>query len=226
MWDRYDADWQLARTYGMIHALQPAALIGSNHHRLPTPGEDFQMFEKDLPGQNTIGFNTTEVGALPLETCETMNGSWGYNLTDRDFKSTAQLIGYLVSAAGRNANFLLNVGPTPTGEIQPEFASHLREMGAWLATHGEAIYGTRGGPVPPRPWGVTTQNGDRVYVHVLDWADPELTLPALPRPVQSARLLVGGARVPVRESPQGVTLTLPARAVGEVDQIVVLELAR
>jgi alpha-L-fucosidase len=114
----------------------------------------------------------------------------------------------------------------PTGEIQPEFASHLREMGAWLATHGEAIYGTRGGPVPPRPWGVTTQNGDRVYVHVLDWADPELTLPALPRPVQSARLLVGGARVPVRESPQGVTLTLPARAVGEVDQIVVLELAR
>ena len=226
MWDRYDADWRLDRTYALIHALQPAALIGSNHHRLPNPGEDFQMFEKDLPGQNTIGFNTTEVGALPLETCETMNGSWGYRLTDRDFKSTAQLIGYLVNAAGRNANFLLNVGPMPTGEIQPEFAVRLREIGAWLATHGEAIYGTRGGPISPRPWGVTTQKGDRVYVHVLDWADPELALPVLPRRVRDARLLVGGARVPFRVSPQGVTLTLPARPEGEVDQVVVLELAR
>jgi alpha-L-fucosidase len=226
MWDRYDADWRLERTYGMIHALQPAALIGSNHHRLPHPGEDFQMFEKDLPGQNTIGFNTTEVGTLPLETCETMNGSWGYRLTDRDFKSTAQLIGYLVNAAGRNANFLLNVGPMPTGEIQPEFASRLREIGAWLATHGEAIYGTRGGPIPPRPWGVTTQKADRVYVHVLDWSDPELALPPLPRRVQAARLLEGGAAVPVRTSPRGVTLTLPRRAPNEVDQIVVLELGR
>jgi alpha-L-fucosidase len=226
MWDRPDADWQLDRTYRMIHGLQPAALIGSNHHRLPFPGEDFQMFEKDLPGQNTIGFNTTEVGVLPLETCETMNGSWGYRLTDRDFKSTAQLIGYLVKAAGRNANFLLNVGPMPTGEIQPEFAARLREMGAWLATHGDAIYGTRGGPIPPRPWGVMTQKGDRAYVHVLDWADPELTLPVLPRRVQAAHLLVGNARVPFRVSPQGVTLTLPARPEGEVDQIVVLELAR
>ncbi len=226
MWDRYEADWRLARTYGMIHTLQPAALIGSNHHRLPYPGEDFQMFEKDLPGQNTIGFNTTKVGALPLETCETMNGSWGYRLTDRAFKSSAQLIGYLVNAAGRDANLLLNVGPMPTGEIQPEFAARLREVGAWLATHGEAIYGTRGGPIPPRPWGVTTRQGDRVYVHVLDWTDPELALPVLPRRVQAARLLVGGARVPFRVSPQGVTLTLPARLAGEVDQIVVLELAR
>jgi alpha-L-fucosidase len=131
-----------------------------------------------------------------------------------------------VNAAGRNANFLLNVGPMPTGEIQPEFAARLREMGAWLATHGDAIYGTRGGPIPPRPWGVMTQKGDRAYVHVLDWADPELTLPVLPRRVQAAHLLVGNARVPFRVSPQGVTLTLPARPEGEVDQIVVLELAR
>ena len=186
------------------------------------------MFEKDLPGQNTAGFNQTSVVSqqLPLETCETMNDSWGYRLTDRNFKSTAQLIGYLVRAAGRNANFLLNVGPMPTGEIQPEFAARLREIGAWLAAHGEAIYGTRGGPIPPRPWGVTTQRGDRVYVHILDWKDPELALPVLPRPVRGARLLVGWDRVPLRDSARGVTLTLPARAPGHVDQIVVLELAR
>ena len=59
MWDKPDADWRLAKTYSLIHKLQPAALLGSNHHKLPFPGEDFQMFEKDLPGANSAGFNTT-----------------------------------------------------------------------------------------------------------------------------------------------------------------------
>ena len=67
MWDRPDADWRLDRTYTLIHRLQPQALIGSNHHHRPFPGEDFQMFEKDLPGHNTAGFNQTEISSLPLE---------------------------------------------------------------------------------------------------------------------------------------------------------------
>ena len=226
MWDRPDADWRLERTYRMLHELQPGALVGSNHHTAPFPGEDFQMFEQDLPGANTAGFNTAGVSALPLETAATMNDSWGYHLGDRDFKSAAQIIRLLVNAAGRNANLLLNVGPMPTGEIQPEFQTRLREVGAWLERNGAAIYETRGGPVPPQPWGVTTQREDRVYVHVLDWADADLPLPPLPRRVRAAALLAGGAAVPFRETPTGVTLTLPTRAAGEVDQIVVLALDR
>src|SRR6266699_1152190 len=107
MWGKPDADWRLARTYALIHSLQPAALVGSNHHLLPFPGEDFQMFEKDLPGQKTAEFNATSVvGQLPLETCDTINTSWGYNKNDKHFKSTAQLIQYLARGAGYNANFL------------------------------------------------------------------------------------------------------------------------
>src|SRR5215831_8369406 len=45
MWDKSDADWQLARTYALIHRLQPAALIVPNHHRAPLAGEDVQTFE-------------------------------------------------------------------------------------------------------------------------------------------------------------------------------------
>ncbi len=139
-WDRPDADWQLDTTYALIHQLQPQALIGANHHRRPFPGEDFQMFEKDLPGGRTAEFNKdSEIGDLPLETCETMNGAWGFNLTDRRYKSTRDLIRYLVRAAGSNANFLLNVGPMPNGRIQPEFVTRLREVGAWMAKNGEAI---------------------------------------------------------------------------------------
>ena len=48
MWDKPDADWRLGETYALIHELQPGALIGSNHHKMPFPGEDFMMFERDI----------------------------------------------------------------------------------------------------------------------------------------------------------------------------------
>jgi alpha-L-fucosidase len=224
-WDRPDADWQLSRTYSLIHELQPQALIGSNHHRRPNPGEDFQMFEKDLPGGRTQGFNTdAEIGQLPLETCETMNGAWGFNITDRRYKSTRDLVRYLVRAAGSNANFLLNVGPMPDGRIQPEFVTRLKEMGEWLTKNGESIYGTRGGPIGPHPWGVTTAKGNRVYVHVLDAADPSLLLPPLPSAVRSAQVL-GGQPVAFKTSESGTVLTLP-KTLDPIDTIVVLELER
>lgn len=129
MWDRPNADWQLARTYGLIHRLQPAALIIPNHHQAPLPGEDVQTFERDLPGANGQRFNTTHVGTLPLEMSETMNDSWGFRLTDRSWRSSRDLIRALVAAAGRNTNFLLNVGPRPDGAFPAEAVSRLAEIG-------------------------------------------------------------------------------------------------
>ena len=119
-WDRPDADWDLAGTYRMIHELQPVHLVGNNHHVAPMPGEDFQMFEQDLPGQNAAGFNKAGVAAdLPLETCLTLNDSWGYNAADVHYKSSEQLIRALVGAAGRGANLLVNVGPASGRHHRP-----------------------------------------------------------------------------------------------------------
>jgi alpha-L-fucosidase len=224
-WDKPDADWQLDKTYSLIHQLQPQALIGSNHHRRPNPGEDFQMFEKDLPGGRSQSFNEdSEVGELPLETCETMNGAWGFNITDRRYKSARDLIRYLVRAAGSNANFLLNVGPMPNGKIHPEFVTRLREMGEWTSKNGESIYGTRGGPIAPHPWGVTTRKGNSVYVHVLDLPDQSLLLPPLPSGVRSAHLLNGGRAVDFKAADYGVVLTIPKDAIDPIDTIIVLDM--
>jgi alpha-L-fucosidase len=226
MWDKPDADWQLGRTYSLIHQLQPQALVGSNHHLAPFPGEDFQMFEKDLPGEHTTGFNPDQsVSELPLETAETMNGAWGFNITDDNFKSTPDLIRYLVRAAGHNANFLLNVGPMPNGEIQPEFVQRLGEIGNWTSQYGESIYGTRGGPIPPGSWGVTTQRGNTVYLHLLDWNSGSIALPDLHRKVVSARRLRDRKQVSSTVNDYGLLLKLPARADGEVDEVIVLTLA-
>jgi alpha-L-fucosidase len=95
-----------------------------------------------------------------------------------------------------------------------------------MAKNGESIYGTRGGPISPRPWGATTRKGDTVYVHVLDWPDATLALPPLPKAVKSARLLVGGRPVTFQSAASGVTLQLPSEGRDPNDTVVVLDLQK
>lgn len=223
VWDRPDADWRLAQTYALIHRLQPAALVGNNHHLKPNAGEDFQMFEKDLPGKNTTGFSGESViGQLPLETCETMNGAWGYNKGDKRYKSTSDLIHYLVRAAGNNANFLLNVGPMPDGKIQPEFTSRLAEMGQWLRINGTSVYGTRGGPIPSRLWGVSTQSPTQIFIHILDWSEELLPVPTLGGG-RNARFLVSGKPVKISVLGSSSVLHLPEAERDPIDTVIVLD---
>ena len=96
-----------------------------------------------------------------------MNNSWGFNITDTSYKTVKQLIHYLVNAAGRNANFFLNVGPMPNGKIQPEFIDTLKQIGKWLQQNGETIYGTRGNIIAPQKWEVITANNKTLYVHIM-----------------------------------------------------------
>jgi alpha-L-fucosidase len=160
-------NWKYDEIYSLIHKLQPACMIGNNHHLDPIPGEDFQMFEQDLPGQNASGLSFQKASNLPLESCITMNDSWGFKITDRNYKSYENIIQTLVGAAGRNSNLLLNVGPMANGEIQVEFRDTLALVGKWVKKYGASIYGTRGGPLSPQLWGVTTQDTKHVYVHLM-----------------------------------------------------------
>jgi alpha-L-fucosidase len=217
-------DWHYDEIYRLIHTLQPQCLVGNNHHLQPLPGEDFQMFEKDLPGENTTGFGGASVSALPLETCETMNNSWGFNITDRNYKSTRQLIHYMVNAAGRNANFLLNVGPMPNGKIQQEFADTLKFIGQWLKQNGEAYYGTRGGVVPPQEWGVVTAKPGALYVHILKPVHRAyIFVPNLKQKVASAELLNNKKAVKFKQQPEGVFIYLDGIAQDAVDTIIKLQ---
>jgi len=200
-------------------------MIGNNHHLAPFDGEDFQMFEKDLPGQKTTGFNPEQkIGELPFETCETMNNSWGFNLQDKNYKSTKSLIQYLVKAAGYNSNFLLNVGPMPNGKIQPEFVSTLKEVGTWVEKYGETIYGTRGGPVSPRTWGVTTQKGNKVYIHILSPEDNNLLIPDFGKKVKSISLFKSGTKLKFKQDAFGIAVSVPEEILDETDTVLVVEL--
>lgn len=216
-------DWHLRQQYDLIHRLQPSCLVADNHHVNPFAGEDIQIFERDLPGQNTAGWNHASTSALPLETCETMNRNWGYDITDYDYKSADDIIRLLVGSAGRNANLLLNIGPQPDGQIPDNAIERLKEVGQWMKTYGETIYGTRGGIVAPHDWGATTQKGKRLFVHILKMKDNGLYLPLGNAKVLKAVMFKDRSKVNFQSSKTGVTLLLPS-VPNEVDCVVELTL--
>ena len=188
-------DWQLPEQYAMIHELQPGCMVANNHHQVPFEGEDIQIFERDLPGENTFGLSGQDVSALPLETCNTMNGMWGYKIKDQDYKDTKTLIRYLVRAAGMGANLLLNVGPQPNGELPATALQRMAEMGEWLRENGETIYGTEAGPFPAQSWGTTTRKGDRLFVHIMT---PETNAILLPGKLNVRSAVEFNSRKPVK----------------------------
>jgi alpha-L-fucosidase len=225
MWDKPEADWRLDETYSLIHRLQPGALIGSNHHKLPFPGEDFMMFERDLPGENTMGFNNTAISEdVPLEMCETMNGSWGFNLIDTNYKSVEQLIQTMIRAAGYGANFLLNTGPMPNGKIQPENVDTLMAIGRWLKEYGDTYYGTRKGPVAPQEWGALTLKGNRIFVHMLNHGGGTIRIPGFSPRIQSAVYFDDGSEAEIRKTGEGIELRIPKEKIKPIDTVVVITL--
>ena len=211
--DEVPFDWHLTEQYRLVHKLQPRCLVANNHHQTPFPGEDIQIFERDLPGENEYGLSGQEISKLPLETCQTMNGMWGYKVADQNYKSTEELIRYLVSTAGKGANLLLNVGPQPNGEIPFVAQERLRAMGKWLKANGETIYGTQAGDVQEQEWGCTTRKGDKLYVHIFELEGQELSLP-LQCNVLSAKVFGKSKSVPFRVEEGQVVLT-----VGNVPEI-------
>jgi hypothetical protein len=181
--DSIPFDWRMEEFYRYIHSIQPACLIGNNHHIAPINGEDFQMFERDLPGENKAGLSGQAISHLPLEACQTMNGMWGYKVSDIDYKSTNQLIELLVRSAAKGSNLLLNIGPQPNGELPALALDRLQGIGKWMQKYGASIYETMAGNVPEYTWGVSTSKGKKTYLHVLkqDAETISLTIPIKPK---------------------------------------------
>jgi putative alpha-L-fucosidase len=214
-------DWQLPEQYALIHRLQPACLVGNNHHQQPNEGEDLQFFERDVPGENKAGLSGQAIGRLPLETCETMNGMWGYKVADQNYKSADQLIQLLVRTASKGANLLLNVGPQPDGNLPAAAVERLEAMGEWLQVNGESIYGTAAGSLGDGKNVVSTRRGSKVYVHILD---PEIKMLDLPCSYQVKKVYRLGKGTPLSFKYGRKRLSFAAADEQVPDRIYVVEL--
>ncbi|MCP4309874.1 MAG: alpha-L-fucosidase [Bacteroidetes bacterium] len=160
------------------------------------------------------------------ETCMTMNGHWGYNARDDNWKSSEELIHKLIEICSKGGNYLLNVGPTAEGEFPQACIERLQDMGAWLKVNGEAIYGTTAGPFTYLSWGAATRKGNLLYLHVTDWpASGKLNVP-LTSKVESASLLVNpGESLGITTEAERVVIELPLDAPDPVGSVVILKLA-
>lgn len=200
-------DWNAPALVKQIRALQPEVII-NNRAGLP---EDY-----DTPEQVVGGFQMDR----PWESCITLGDQWAYKPDDR-VKSLEACVRMLVSCAGGDGNLLLNVGPMPSGAIEPRQIERLKEIGAWLEKYGESVYGTRGGPYRPGDWGASTRKGDKVYLHVFRWPGESLKLPPLGVKAVGARLL-GGGEARVEEGAQGLVVTVAPELRQPIDTVVEL----
>ena len=219
--DSIPFNWELPEQYALIHRLQPACLIGNNHHQHPFEGEDIQIFERDVPGENKAGLSGQDISRLPLETCQTMNGMWGYKVKDQNYKTARELIQLLVRTSGKGANLLLNIGPQPDGSLPAVALNRLEEIGKWLSENGETIYGTTEGEVAVGDQVVSTRKGNKCYLHVLSNELKQLQF-SYQHKIKRVTSFATKEKLKFKQSGKGVVITLP-QTLDLTDYIIVVE---
>jgi len=226
-------EWKYKEIYKLIHDLQPGCMIVNNHHLSTFPGEDFQTFERDLPGSNTGGgysADTKIAEDLPLESSDIIGKAWGFVTNDTIDRSVKELVHLLIGSAGLGSNLLLNIGPTPEGEVRQAHKERLLAMGDWLKVYGETIYGTRKSFMKPADWGVAVEKKDKVYLHIIhpEKVNKQLSLTQLPYKVIKAYRFDTGKTVDSKtdKATSTVSLQLTDLDPKAIDNVIVLQVAK
>jgi alpha-L-fucosidase len=176
----------------------------------------------------------------PWESCITLGTQWSWK-PDDSLKPASDAIRILVACAVGDGNLALNTNPMPDGRIEPRQVESFRQIGQWLKQYGESIYGTRGGPfIAPGSgavrahggrfampagdwWGGSTRQGNVIYLHILRWPADTIRLPPISKKIVRHAVLTGG-QAEVVQTPEGITVTVPAAHRDALDTIVKLEL--
>lgn len=169
--------WEATKLIEMVRKHQPDIILDN---RLEGAGDDQGsiMTDNPLPYSGDFacpeqiippgGVTDNNGNPIPWELCCTINNNWGYNNTDRDFKSSKLLIRTLVECVSKGGNMMLNVGPDALGRIPKESLEILGEIAEWMSKNSESIYECGISDLPKPEWGRYTRKGDTVYAHVYE----------------------------------------------------------
>jgi alpha-L-fucosidase len=225
LWFDFDSGpvpWDQSETYALVHRLQPKIVV---NNRLDLA--NYREYQANKIGPNADYYTPEQkVGTFddqhPWETCMTLGTQWSWKPDDR-IKTVNECVRILVRCAAGDGNLLLNVGPMPSGEIEPRQVEVLNGIGQWLRKFGQCIYGTRGGPFKPSGEVYSTRHGNKVYVHVLKWTGDNVAIPTLPHKMVASKALTGG-EVKIEQTGSQWFLHVAKSDQSDIDTIIELQL--
>lgn len=189
--------WEATKLMEMVRSIQPHIIIdnrlegsaedaGSIRTENPTIySGDFASPEQMIP---PYGISDCTGTPIPWEACITLNNHWGYHAQDKHYKTPEMVVRMLVECVSKNGNLILNVGPDATGRIPRESVEILKEVGRWMDENAKSIYGCGMAKYPKPEWGRFTQNGDKLYAHVMEPQIGAVCLPNMAGKIKSMRL--------------------------------------
>jgi alpha-L-fucosidase len=180
-------DWGSEDLMRMVRELQPGIIVNDRLEiggDLKTPEQYQPRSWPEVDGEKAL-----------WEACQTLNGSWGYDRDNLDWKPVGMLVRMLVDTVSKGGNLLLNVGPNARGEFEPRALDRLRGLGEWMRLHSRSIYGCTQSELVPPPDCRYTQSGDRLYLHLFSWPFKHVHLEGLAGRVEYAQMLNDASEV-------------------------------
>jgi alpha-L-fucosidase len=197
-WPLNAQEWESGKMNEMVYKLQPEIIVNDRN---------------GLPGDFTTPEQTIRASPRPWESCMTMNGSWGYQRADDNWKTPKTIVRNLVTCSHDTGNYLLNIGPKADGSIPEESVRILAAVGKWMEPNGAAIYRSDKCQPHASEFAGFTRQGNTLFMHVHFWPGTTVSLGGLHNKVKSARLVVGGKEVKFDQDDFRVRFTgLPEKA--------------
>lgn len=229
----FDGDWIVDYTtemgkdfYQFIRDIQPNTIVNNRIDKGRTgmagmnkKGDfagDFGTPEKEIPD--------TGMDGVDWESCLTMNNTWGFKITDHNWKSKKRLIQNLIEIVSKGGNLLLNVGPTAEGEIPQPSVERLQAMGDWLKVNSESIYGAKASPFAKPEWGRYTSKRGEIYAHVFDWPEEgHIVIDESVKVIKAWLLVDEGKELEIKNSGQGDKIMLPQNAPDPIATVIKMQ---
>ena len=226
-WDHPEAYWrmkQVAAYYYNQAAKRGQEVIMNDRFGIGTRGKRGDFFH--------VEYHANIDKSLPWAMWRGFGKSFGHNKNEAPdaFLSPAQVVQMLVNCVAENGNIEFNVGPTVDGRIdQPEWGL-IQQMGLWLKTNGEAVYGAKGSPIGKPKFGRMTHKpeSNKLYLHVFSWPnDGKIKLKGVANKIKKAWLLSDPSiKLSVEANREGVILiNAPKQAPDMHVSVIALEYA-
>jgi alpha-L-fucosidase len=186
-------DIDMPRLVKEVRAKQPRLIVVDR--AVPGEQQNYLTPEQQIP-ENGLPY--------PWETCMTMANSWSYVPNDT-YKPADELIKKLVDIVSKGGNYLLNIGPGPDGELDPNAYERLKEIASWIKVNGEAIYGTRMYKVFGEGDSIRftqAKDGKTEYIFLFNYPKEKLVLSKIAIP-RNASLQMLGSSKPLKWKTEG-----------------------